>query len=240
MDDLITLHRITSYECGADLRMKPSAFLHYCQEVAEQHADRNGLGYDWGISNGLIWVEVQGDFEFLRRPRWKEEIQLRTNTGKATPLQARRFVEMRAAATGELLARADLMWVLIDVKTRRPVPLRKAQLDMNTPCAAICSPAAFVTEGGEVATATCTFEAPLRDVDFNGHINNASYLIWALDTLPSLLRPEGAPVRVHIAFRHETLAHTPLALEHRRLGSCTRHVISGGDQIKAEVDILWA
>lgn len=240
MDDLITPHRITSYECGADLQMKASAFLHYCQEVAEQHADLNGLGYDWGMSQGLIWVEVQGDFEFLRRPRWKEEVLLRTNTGKATPLQARRFVEMTAAGTGELLARADLMWVLIDVQTRRPVPLRKAQLDINELCPAICTPASFCADEERALTASRSFEAPLRDVDFNGHINNAAYLIWALDTLPDELRPAGAPARVHITFRHETLAHTPITVEHRRLNSCTRHTMSSGDQTKAEVDILWA
>lgn len=240
MDDLITPHRITSYECGADLQMKASAFLHYCQEVAEQHADLNGLGYDWGISHGMIWVEVQGDFEFLRRPRWKEEVLLRTNTGQATPLQARRFVEMTSAATGDLLARADLMWVLIDIKTRRPVPLRKAQLNISERCPAICSPAAFSASGQSVETATCSFAAPLRDVDFNGHINNASYLIWSLDTLPDKLRPAGTPVRMHISFRHETLAGTPISIEHSRLGSCTHHIMRSGEQIKAEVDILWA
>lgn len=239
MDDLIFPHRITSYECGADLQMKTSAFLHYCQEVAEQHADQNGLGYDWGISHGMIWVEVQGDFEFLRRPRWKEEVLLRTNTGQATPLQARRFVEMRAAGSGELLARADLMWVLIDVNSRRPVPLRKAKLDINLPCPAICSPCEFQAGGEAALRATCTLVAPLRDVDFNGHINNAAYLIWALDTLPEPLRPGGSPTRVHLCFRHETLAGTPISIEHRRQGNCTLHRISSGEQIKAEAEIRW-
>ena len=87
------------------------------------HADRNGLGFDWGMQQGLIWVEVQGDFEFLRRPRWKENVSLRTNTGKATPLQARRFVEMAGEAC-QVPARADLMWVLIDAERRPPTPFR--------------------------------------------------------------------------------------------------------------------
>ena len=92
MEDLTLSHVITSYECGADLLLKPECMLLFAQEMAESHASRNNLGYDWVFAHNMIWVEVQGEFEFLRRPRWKEQVTLRTNTGKASALQARRFV----------------------------------------------------------------------------------------------------------------------------------------------------
>lgn len=240
MDDLILDHRIASYECGADMLLKPSGFLHFCQEVAEMHADRHGLGFEWGLSHGLIWVEVQGDFEFLRRPRWKERVTLRTNTGKASPLQARRFVEMCDEA-GQTLARADLMWVLIDVKSRRPTPFRKAELELPDSPAPICSPPD--AEAAALAAAAepqcCSLVATQRDVDFNGHINNASYLIWVLDTLPGDLRPDGELRRVHVAFRHETMAGTPLDITHRVAGKAGHHEISGEGRLRAALDLLW-
>lgn len=240
MNDLLLSHRVASYECGRDLQLRPSAFLHLCQEVAEMHADRNGLGFDWGMQQGLIWVEVQGDFEFLRRPRWKENVSLRTNTGKATPLQARRFVEM-AGEDGEVLARADLMWVLIDVERRLPTPFRKAGLELPEPPAPLCSPIDGETLAAAAAAepTLCSLCATERDVDFNGHINNASYLIWAMDALPSDLRPEGEPRRLRISFRHETMAGTVLEIVHRRAGHATHHDISGEGVLRASLNILW-
>ena len=152
MDDLLQQHRIASYECGADALMRPECFMHFCQEMAEHHAELNGLGYDWGMSHHLIWVETQGDIEIIRRPRWKEVVTLRTNTGKASPLQARRFVEM-TDADGKVLARADLMWVLIDVDTRRPMPLKRVQLDLAQECPPLITTPFPTPEEGETMIA---------------------------------------------------------------------------------------
>ena len=108
MNDFTLTHTITSYECSADHLMKPEFFLHLCQEMAEEHADLHDMGFDWAVRNHKIWVETQGNYELFRRPEWKETITLRTNTGQASPLQARRFVEM-TDKDGNVLARADLM-----------------------------------------------------------------------------------------------------------------------------------
>lgn len=238
MDDLTLSHTITSYECGADLLLKPECMLLFAQEMAESHASLNNLGYDWVFAHNMIWVEVQGEFEFLRRPRWKEQVTLRTNTGKASPLQARRFVEMRDAE-GQVIARADLMWVLIDINTRRPMPLKRAEIDMPVECPpTIAEPlSAFPAEEAE-SVATAYMLASRRDVDFNGHINNSAYLTWALDSLPS--PPGAAPRRLRIQYKHESLAGDALSIEHQVAGKWSRHVISGGGKLRAEVVMEWA
>lgn len=237
MDDLTQTHTITSYECGADLLLKPECLLLFCQEMAENHASRENFGYDWVLSHNMIWVEVAADFEYVRRPRWKEVVTLRTNTGRASALQARRFVEMRDAS-GELLARADLMWVLIDVNSRRPMPLKRAEIDMTQECPPTIAepmPAFPVDEAQHVGTAHLV--ASRRDVDFNGHINNSAYLTWALDTLPCA--PGPAPRKWRIQFKHESHAGEPLSIDHHVAGKYSRHVVSGGGNMRAELLIAW-
>ena len=243
MDDLILTHKITSYECGADLMLKPECFLLFCQEMAESHASMNDMGYDWVYERGMIWVEVQGKFEFVRRPRWKEEVTLRTNTGKASALQARRFVEM-TDAEGQVIARADLMWVLIDINTRRPMPLKRAQmaqLDLVQECPAIITEplSAFPADGAEQLGCACLV-ASRRDVDFNGHINNSAYLTWALDSLPAT--PEGAssPRRIRINYKRESHAGEAMSIEHRRAGGLTHHRVVGGGELRAELLLDWS
>lgn len=237
MEDLTLPYIISSYDCSADLLLKPECLMLFCQEMAERHASLNELGYDWVLAHNMIWVEVQGEFEILRRPRWKEEVTLRTNTGRASALQARRFVEMRDAA-GELLARADLMWVLIDINTRRPMPLKRAEINMTHDCPpTIPEPLPpFPAEEAPVVGVS-HLVASRRDVDFNGHINNSAYLTWALDTLPN--PPGESPRRWRVHFRRESHAGEALSIEHQVWGKRTRHLVSGAGATRTELLLEW-
>ena len=81
--------------------------------------------------------------------------------------------------------------------------------------------------------------AARRDIDFNGHINNSAYLIWALDTLPAEHTPDGSPVRIHVTFRKECMLGTEVEVQHFRTGNFTRHIINSAEGIRAEVEIEW-
>lgn len=238
MEDLNIKHRVTSYDCGADHLLKPDCFMQYCQEAAETHASANDLGYEWSMSNHLIWVEVQGDFRFIRRPSWKEEVTIRSNTGKASALQARRFVEL-IDKDGNSIAQADLLWVLIDVETRRPTPFKRlSHVNIPDECPAqIDEQLEIATEFSQ--TATSEFVAPRRDVDFNGHINNSAYLTWVLETLPTDFLPGADPYRVRVNFKRETFAGHPICIEHRLAGNQTQHSITSDGELRAEVIIEW-
>lgn len=239
MNDLNITHTVTSYECGADHLLRPDMFMQYCQEAAETHASANDLGYDWSMRNGLIWVEVQGDFRIIRAPKWKEEVRIRSNTGKASALQARRFVEL-TDQEGNILAQADLLWVLIDINSRRPMPFKKILDRVNIPdaCPALID-AELSTPAEFTQTATAELTAPRRDIDFNGHINNSAYLTWVLDTLPEHMRPAAAPVRFRVNFKRETFAGHPICIEHRLAGMQTQHTITSNGDLRAEIVIDW-
>ncbi len=239
MDDLTLTHTITSYECSADHLMKPEFFMHLCQEMAEEHAELNNLGFDWAVQNHKIWVETRGNYELFRRPAWKETIILRTNTGQASALQARRFVEM-TDKDGSVLARADLLWVLIDITTRRPFPLKRANIPLEGLDCPPITQELVCPEWSEAPVAVCSHTAARRDIDFNGHINNSAYLVWALDTLPADHTPEGAPARIHLAFRKECMLGNEVQVQHYHSGKFTHHVINSAEGIRAEIDIQWS
>ena len=230
MEDLIQEHIVTSYECGADHVLKPECFMMFCQEMAERHAEGNGFGFDWGFSRHVIWVEVQANYEFLRRPRWKERVLLRTNTGAAGPLKARRFIEM-TAPDGTVLARADLQWCLIDITTRGPVPLKKVGLDIMEPCPAITQPLQKLSWPAD-ATYGEPFPAPRRDTDFNGHINNSAYLIWVLEHDTSPLPAE--PFAIQLKFKKETQEGEAVQIAGAVQESQRRYLV-GAEPVRAEV-----
>lgn len=230
MEDLVQEHVVTSYECGADHVLKPECFMVLCQEMAERHAERNGFGFDWGLERNVLWVEVQANYEFLARPRWKDRVLLRTNTGAAGPLKARRFIEM-TAPDGTVLARADLQWCLIDITTRGPVPLKKAGLEMATPCPAITQPLQRLVWEGEPRFGD-TFPAPRRDTDFNGHINNSAYFIWVQEYDAARLPAE--PFAIQLKFKKETMAGEPVQIAAAAQANQRRYLI-GANPLRAEV-----
>ena len=232
VEDLIQEHIVTSYECGADHLLKPECFMMFCQEMAERHAGSNGFGFDWGVGRNVIWVEVQANYEFLKRPRWKERVLMRTNTGAAGPIKARRFVEM-TAPDGTVLARADLVWCLMDITTRGPVPPKKAGLALAEPCPAITAPLQRL-EWAQDAAFGGAFPAPRRDTDFNGHINNSAYLIWVLEHDAAAL-PTG-PFAIQIKFKKETMAGEAVQIAAAVQGDQRRYLI-GADPLRAEVII---
>lgn len=116
---------VRSYESGPDGLMKPETVLHWLQEIAEAHASRPGIRLlILSCSGGLAWVEVRLDMTIGRRPAWKEVVELRTCTAQASPLQARRNLEIRDAEGNGIIA-ASCLWAVIDIRRRRPVPLNK-------------------------------------------------------------------------------------------------------------------
>ena len=229
---MVQEHVVTSYECGADHLLKPECFMMLCQEMAERHAEKNGFGFDWGYKRNVLWVEVQATYEFLRRPLWKERVLLRTNTGAAGPIKARRFIEM-TAPDGAVLARADLQWCLMDITTRGPVPFKKAGLDTLQPCPAITKPLQRL-DWGEAPAFGAPFPAPRRDTDFNGHTNNSAYLIWVLEHDATPL--PATPFAIQLKFKKETLAGEPVQIAAAIQENQRRYLI-GTDPLRAEVII---
>ncbi|OCA02196.1 acyl-[acyl-carrier-protein] thioesterase [Akkermansia glycaniphila] len=239
MDTWQSSANVCSYECDASGLMRPESLLHWIQDAAETHAAALGFGYDWGMAQGLAWVETAVNLRVLRWPAWKESTAFRTWTGIASPVQARRRFELFDSA-GNLLAEADYLWVLIDTERRRPVPLKRmGELLPKTECPACVPPPPVWEPGLNNGDLQRTFRVTGRDIDFNGHVNNASYLVWALDDLGERQYSAGRLREIHMAFRKETLLNEEISISCGIVPGRTRHLVTAGGQRRAEIDLVW-
>ncbi len=87
-------------------------------------------------------------------------------------------------------------------------------------------------EGG--AAFGAAFPAPRRDTDFNGHINNSAYLIWALEHDTAPLPAE--PFAIQLKFKKETMAGEPVQIAAAGQENQRRYII-GDAPLRAEVII---
>ena len=177
---------VPTYECDANLRWKPSAFLQHMTSAANQHIDLIGEGYQALLDQGLVWVLSRIKFRFFSFPRVEEQITIRT--WPKTIQQKLFFIRDYEIlnAQGELLTVATSAWLMMNMQTRRLVPPSALQLNLpqnpsrhalDEPLEKLTSPA----DGEERLRLRAAYSA----IDVVGHVNNARYIEWVCDAFPT-------------------------------------------------------
>ncbi len=162
--------------------LKPSAVLYYVQEAAGQHLNRMTLD-PAPEQRGLVWVVIRHRVQITRLPRKGETIRVETWPMPTTRVAYPRSVVAYDEA-GEPLFRSISLWVLMDRQSRAMVLPGKSGIAVRG-----------ILRGNELpspnslAPAQCSAVQNRRvcftDLDVNSHMNNARYLEWAMDLLPS-------------------------------------------------------
>lgn len=164
-------------------RLKPSAMLLYIQQTAGEHSDSYNLTYDALAQRGIFWAVIRHNIEITRLPRENETITLET-----WPMPTTRVAYPRSTVAydeqGNVLFRSICLWILMDLNNRSMLVPGKSGVEVE----------GFL-RGDELPTPKSLLPKPLQqhiartvvfsDLDKNGHMNNARYLDWVQDLLPS-------------------------------------------------------
>lgn len=164
-------------------RLKPSAMLLYIQQTAGEHSDSFSLTYDALAERGIFWAVIRHKIEITRLPRENETVTLET-----WPMPTTRVAYPRSTVAydqqGNVLFRSICLWILMDLKNRSMLVPKKSGVEVE----------GFL-RGDELPTPKSLIPLDLNqhtsrpvvfsDLDRNGHMNNARYLDWVQDLLPS-------------------------------------------------------
>ncbi len=172
------------YEVDAGGRLAVEHLCNYMQQIAGQHAEKLGVGFDRLHALGLTWVLARWQVSLEKMPRADEEIVLETWPSVVERLQCRREFIMRDAQ-GEVLARGGSWWVVVNVRTFRLERVPSIVTDVY-PGEAPFALADFGLRLPQVKEGQTNMAAPVRwsDIDVNQHVNNANYLDWVLQSVP--------------------------------------------------------
>ncbi|KAB5552621.1 hypothetical protein DKX38_009932 [Salix brachista] len=116
---------IRSYEIGADRTASIETLMNHLQETALNHVKTAGLlGDGFGATpemskRNLIWVVTRMQILVDRYPTWGDVVQVDTWVSASGKNGMRRDWLVRDAKTGETLARASSVWVMMNKVTRR-------------------------------------------------------------------------------------------------------------------------
>ena len=173
------------------------------QEIAYWAADAMGFGYDSLHVHHTAWVMTRLHIQFLQPVHWRDSVTLFTwHKGYSGIFFFRDFLMQDAA--GETAVAVTSSWVVIDERSRRMVkPEELLQLaQVEQPDHAIAEPAPKIILPKEMEPAG-EHMVLSTEIDINGHTNNACYVVWATNCLPSEAALQ--PVKgLYVNFHKET------------------------------------
>jgi acyl-ACP thioesterase len=152
------------------------------QDVAWIHAAHLGHGYEDLIKHDTLWVLTRQKLRMRAWPAWGDDMVLRTWVRPITGPVAYRDCEV--LVDGVVVGEATSVWLTLDRHTRRPVRLSLGEDKPHTRAEGVLDlePERIPVRDGLAEAG----RVPVRigDLDLNGHVNNAVYAQWCLDSLP--------------------------------------------------------
>jgi acyl-ACP thioesterase len=176
-------------------RVRLDALATYLQDLAGDDT------VDGGLADELTWVVRRTVIEVRLAPRFLDELSLVTWCGGL----GRRWAERRVSISspGGASVEAALLWVTLDRRTGRPVPLPAGFVDRHRDEAGGREVSARLRHPGAPEPGQPVERRPfaLRATDFDllGHVNNAAAWAMVEELLAGPDRP--GPLRAEIEYR---------------------------------------
>lgn len=161
-------------------RVSLTSLTNFVLITAGRNADENGFGLLELQTGNYTWVLSRLVIDMKRMPTEEDTLTIETWVESVGTVFTTRNFHLTDGA-GKTLGHATSSWAVIDMRTRRSVPLDTLStiqdfvVPESTP---IGEPGRIPVAKGETAN---TFVTKYSDIDVNGHANSLHYVRWLSD-----------------------------------------------------------
>jgi medium-chain acyl-[acyl-carrier-protein] hydrolase len=206
-------YRVELSDIDFTKKLKLSALFEYFQDIASQHADNIGYGFDALMEKyGASWMLVRIRVDVIRNPEWNEEIFIETWPLEPGRVEFERDFIVRDSL-GNVIIRAVSSWVVVDMKTREIK--RSSLIDIERPPVkeerAIDCKLGRLKSSGKLEVAYKK-TVGYSDVDLNEHLNNSKYVDFIMDCFSLEDHKQHSVKTVEISYVNEILPGETLIL----------------------------
>ena len=176
------------------------------QEAAGNHVREMAASAKQLMSQGQMWVLSRLHVQVWTYPLWYEPIQVETwAASRLAGIRAYRDF-LLLDGNDKLIGAATSLWLLLDVSTRRPTRIPASIVDSRVCERQIPLPNPIEKlEQPERVDFEKRFQVCLHNLDFNQHVNNISYIEWAIGTVPQSVWQNHGIADMQISFLAEGL-----------------------------------
>ena len=156
----------------------------FLEEAAVAHASILGVSVESLIDSGVAWVLSRLHLEMDRWPTADEEIVIETWPEAASRLFTERRFEV-LESSGQRIGTVSTLWLVLDLESRRPVRLPPQVTDRLHEHELGTEPRKFSDlVAPDPIEHELGFTVRRSDLDLADHVNNTSYVEWAIEAVP--------------------------------------------------------
>lgn len=219
--------RVRSYETDPLGRLQVPILCKLLQEVAVAHAEILGVGVESLINSGVAWVLSRLHLEMERWPIADDEIVIVTWPEAANRLFTERKFDIFGPG-GQRIGGVSTLWLVLDLDRRRPIRLPSQVTERLKEQEIGPEPRKFegLTEPSPIER-EIAFTVRRSDLDLADHVNNTSYVEWAIEAVSDEIWSSSGLSELEIHFLSEchhgqTVLSRSQAIDHRD-GTEVRH-----------------
>jgi medium-chain acyl-[acyl-carrier-protein] hydrolase len=199
-------YRVRSYEVDARGRLSLLSLFNYLQAAASAHASHLKVSVQDLMPNGCTWVLSRLALKIGPLPGAEAVIRIRTWPSGYQRLFALRDFEI-LGPSGHALGAAVSAWLVIDTSRRKPVRIGPFLEKLNPlENRHAWRYALDKLPAGQTMQPPRRFTVRYRDLDINGHVNNATFVEWVLESVPDGYLNERNLAFIEINYLSEALA----------------------------------
>ncbi len=259
---------------GKQGTLKIVSIMNFLQDAASEHADLMGVsGFDLAKEN-LSWVIFRYHIEIKNHPNWNDKVTIKTHRFSCKNLYEIRALNI-IKYTQKCLAKrekyeivnAKVCWVMVNRKNGKPVRLSKfmdkemltsheVQKDNSVEFLLEQDSSDQINKGvesyfpeiikPEIIHYQLPFKVRMHDLDLNGHVNNAIFVEWGVETVPERVLSNFSPATIDVIFNKESL-YGDIIVSHTEIRENTgtlltlHSIIRQQDQVElARLNIQWS
>lgn len=205
--ELRNTFRIAEYLTNYKGQLFIKSLCDFFSEVASEHARLLGFGVDTLLQSNITWMAHRFRIIITDMPSKGDEVEMQTMPTGIDKLFALRCYRMWK--DGQPIIRAYSEWLLVDVVRRRPIrPLPMVVEKCNINAFPDDMPRAGITahDVPQEMERARTFCATFDNIDFNGHVTQASYMKWVSNSLSVDFHRHHALCEAELVYESEILA----------------------------------
>lgn len=177
--------------CDEDDRLTLWGLARLFQDVAGDHSDSLGVGFEGLKPQNKAWVLTHVYYNVLRFPSAGERLTLKTWPKTDNGLIAPRDYQL-IDAKGDVCASSSSNWVILDMNTRRVCRLHETikvfeEHDINSTKFSKLEKIKMPEKLAMVKK----IDVPYSSIDHTRHVNNAEYIKWICDSIDEITKPRG-------------------------------------------------
>ncbi|NLR09946.1 MULTISPECIES: acyl-[acyl-carrier-protein] thioesterase [unclassified Levilactobacillus] len=234
-------HRVVYYEVDDTGHLTLAMLINLLVLVSEDQNAALKLTPAYIHSLGVGWVVTQYHLQVNRLPKIGDQVTLKTRATAFNKYFAYREYWL-LDAQGEQLVYGEGIWVTMSYATRKIATIPPAIMAPYGTEPVKRLPRLPRPEHGEMTATSRMKPYTVRyfDIDENGHVNNAHYFDWMLDTLPADWLRHHQVVDVRIRFENEVkYGHQVTSEVVHSAAMTTQHTIKLGATTAVLATVTW-